>query len=163
VIVLWIANCIPFVRKLPRPTGIGFGAALVALTCGIALGMSFAVTPANGALLRPVHAELNLFGWAALLICGMTYYFAPRFAGSPVRWPRLVPVQLALTIGSLAAGIALLWLRIEGYDTRSAVELTHLASAIGLALLSAIVAATFAVPRPQSVTRIQIVPGARRR
>lgn len=158
VIILWIANCLPFVTKLPRATRVGFGASLVALICGIALGMSFAVTPANGALLRPVHAELNLFGWAALLICGVTYYLAPRFAGMPLRWPRLMPVQLALTIGSLAVGIALIWLRIEGHDTGSAVQWTHLVSGLGLGLLSVIVAATFAVPKRQPVGTIQLMP-----
>ncbi len=163
VIILWIANCLPFAAKLPRPTGVGFGAALVALTCGVALGMSFAVTPANGALLRPVHAELNLFGWAGLLICGLVYYFAPRFAGMPLRWPRLMPVQLALTIGSLAMGIALLWLRIRGYDVGSSVQAAHLGSAIGLALLGAIVAATFAAPKRLPVGAIQLIPGPRPR
>ncbi len=163
VIILWIANCLPFIGKLPRSTGVGFGAALVALTCGIALGMSFAVTPANGALLRQVHAELNLFGWAALLICGVVYYLAPRFAGMPLRWPRLVPVQLALTIGSLAAGIGLLWLRIEGYETGSSVQAAHLGSALGLVLLSAIVAATFAVPKRHPVGVIQVIAGPRPR
>lgn len=158
VIILWIANCLPFVRKLPRTTEIGFGAALGALIIGIALGMSFAVTPANGALLRPVHAELNLFGWAALLICGVTYYLAPRFAGSPLRWPRLALVQLALTIGSLALGIALLWLRIEGHDTGSAVQISHLGSAVGIGLLGVMVAATFAAPKRHPVGTIQMMP-----
>ena len=163
VIVLWVANVLPFIGQLPRPTGIGFGAALVALTLGIALGMSFAVTPANGALLRPVHAELNLFGWAALLICGAVYYFAPRFAGMPLRWPRLVPIQLALTIGSLAAGIALLWLRIEGYETGMSVQIAHLGSALGLVLLGTIVAATFAAPKRLPVGAIQVMPRPRPR
>lgn len=163
VIILWIANCLPFVRALPRLTGIGFGAALVALTFGIALGMSFAVTPANGAVLRPVHAELNVFGWGALLICGVTYYLAPRFAGNPLKWPRLVPVQLALTVGSLAAGVVLIWLRIEGHDTGSAIQLTHLGSALGIGLLSVIVAATFAAPKRHTVSTIQLMPKARLR
>lgn len=158
VIILWIANCLPFIAKLPRYTAVGMGAALAALVMGIALGMSFAVTPANGALLRPVHAELNLFGWAALLICGVTYYLAPRFAGMPLRWPRLALVQLALTIGSLALGIVLLWLRIEGHDTNEAVQAAHLGSAIGLGLLGVMVAGTFAAPKRHPVGTIQIMP-----
>jgi hypothetical protein len=148
---------------LPRSTSIGFGTALAALTFGVGLGMSFAVTPANGAVLRPVHAELNLFGWGALLICGVTYYLAPRFAGMPLKWPRLMPLQLALTIGSLAAGIALLWLRIEGYDTGAAAPLAHLGSAVGLGLLGVIVAATFAAPKRLPVGTIQLIPRARLR
>lgn len=163
VIILWITNCMPFVGKLPRPTSIGFGAALAALTFGVAMGMSFAVTPAQGALLRPVHAELNLFGWAAFLICGVVYFLAPRFAGTPLRWPRLMPVQLALTIGSLAAGVVLLWLRIEGHDTGSGVQLAHVGSALGIVILGAIVAATFAAPKRQTVSFIQMMPGPRPR
>lgn len=157
VIALWIGNCLPFIRKLPRPTAIGFGAAIAALAVGIALGMSFAVTPANGAVLRPVHAELNLFGWAALLIAGITYYFAPRFAGSPLRWPQLIPLQLALMIGSLALSVTLVWLRLEGHDTGAAVGLAHLGYAIGLGMQSVIVAATFALPRKAPVAPIQLM------
>ncbi len=152
VIALWIGNCLPFIRKLPRPTAIGFGGAVAALAVGIGLGMSFAVTPANGALLRPVHAELNLFGWAGLLITGVTYYLAPRFAGSPLHWPRLLPLQLGLTIGGLALSVALVWLRIEGHDAGEMVGIAHLACASGLALMGVMVAGTFArKPRPLAV------------
>lgn len=152
VIALWIGNCLPFIRLLPRSTAIGFGAAVLALAFGVALGMSFAVTPANGALLRPVHAELNLFGWAGLLISGVTYYLAPRFAGSPLRWPRLVPLQLILTIGGLASSVALVWLRVEGHDTGELVGVAHLVCATGLALLGVMVAGTFASnPRPLAI------------
>ncbi|MEZ4505145.1 MAG: hypothetical protein R2848_04570 [Thermomicrobiales bacterium] len=157
VIILWIANCLPFVRKLPRTTEIGFGAALGALIIGIALGMSFAVTPANGALLgRCMPSEPLRMGRSR--ICGVTYYLAPRFAGSPLRWPRLALVQLALTIGSLALGIALLWLRIEGHDTGSAVQISHLGSAVGIGLLGVMVAATFAAPKRHPVGTIQMMP-----
>jgi hypothetical protein len=157
VIALWIGNCLPFLRKLPRPTWIGLGAAMSALACGIALGMSFAVTPANGAWLRPVHAELNIFGWAALLIAGVTYYLAPRFAGSPLRWARLVPLQLGLTIGGLAASVALVWLRIYGHDAGVGVGLAHLVCAVGLALLGVMVAGTFASARQVQVAPIQLM------
>lgn len=157
VIALWIGNCLPFVRSLPRTTGIGVAAAMAALAVGIALGMSFAVTPANGALLRLVHAELNLFGWVALLIAGITYYFAPRFAGSPLRWPQLIPLQLGLTIGSLALSVALVWLRVEGHDAGSAVGLAHLGYAVGIGIESVIVAGTFMLPRKAPVAPIQLM------
>lgn len=157
VIALWIGNCLPFLRKLPRPTWIGLGGAMAALACGIALGMSFAVTPAYGAWLRPVHAELNIFGWAALLIAGVTYYLAPRFAGAPLRWPRLVPLQLGLTIGGLAASVALVWLRIYGHDAGVGVGLAHLVCAAGLGLMSVMVAATFASGRRAQAVPIQVM------
>lgn len=144
VIALWIGNCLPFIRKLPRFTSAGFGAALLALAVGIGLGMSFAVTPANGALLRPVHAELNLFGWAGLLITGVTYYLAPRFAGADLRWGRFAPVQLGATIGGLALSVVLVWLRIEGHDLGALIGIAHLICAAGLAMLGIMVAGTFA-------------------
>jgi cbb3-type cytochrome oxidase subunit 1 len=161
IIALWIGNCLPFIRKLPRPTAIGFGAAVVALAIGIGLGMSFAVTPANGALLRPVHAEINLFGWAGLLITGVTYYLAPRFAGTPLHWQRLLPLQLGLTIGGLALSVVLVWLRIEGHDAGELVGIAHLVCASGLAMMGVMVAGTFASkPRPLTVPLRMMKPPA---
>jgi hypothetical protein len=64
-------------------------AAFVYLACGIGLGIWFALDRMAGALLRPLHAELNLWGWATLLIYGMAYHMLPRFAGSAPRQPRL--------------------------------------------------------------------------
>jgi hypothetical protein len=161
IIALWIGNCLPFIRKLPRPTAIGFGSAVVALAVGIGLGMSFAVTPANGALLRPVHAELNLFGWAGLLITGVTYYLAPRFAGTPLHWQRLLPLQLGLTIGGLALSVVLVWLRIEGHDAGELVGIAHLVCASGLAMMGVMVAGTFASkPRPLAVPLQMMKPPA---
>ena len=55
------------------------------LACGIGLGAWFAVDRAAGAWLRPLHAELNLWGWATLLIYGMAYHMLPRFAGRAPR------------------------------------------------------------------------------
>src|SRR5689334_17221445 len=48
-------------------------AAFVCLALGIGLGAWFAINRAQGALLRPLHAEFNLWGWATLLIYGMAY------------------------------------------------------------------------------------------
>jgi hypothetical protein len=157
VIALWIGNCLPFIRKLPRPTAIGFGGAVIALAIGIALGMSFAVTPVNGVFLRPVHAELNVFGWAGLLITGVTYYLAPRFAGTPLHWPRLLPFQLGLTIGGLALSVALVWLRIDGHDAGKLVGVAHLACASGLVLMGGMVAGTFASKRRPLAVPLQVM------
>jgi hypothetical protein len=77
-------------------------AAFVYLACGIALGVWFAVDRATGALLRPLHAELNLWGWATLLIYGMAYHMLPRFAGRAPRWPRLAAAQSWLAIAGVA-------------------------------------------------------------
>lgn len=162
-IALWIGNCLPFIRKLPRFTAIGVGAAFTALGFGIALGMSFAVTPAQGAFLRPVHAELNLFGWAGLLISGVAYYLVPRFAGAPLRWSRVAIAQLALTAISLAASVALLWLRIEGHDTGAAIQIAHIGCAVGFGMLGVVVAGTFWSRQPQHVGAINLMPRSRAR
>lgn len=73
-------------------------AAFLCLAGGIGLGVVFAFDRATGAALRPLHVELNLWGWVTLLIYGMGYHMLPRFAGRPLRWPRLVYAQSWLAI-----------------------------------------------------------------
>ena len=84
-------------------------AAFLALAAGVALGAWFAVDRAAGAWLRPLHAELNLWGWATLLIYGMGYHMLPRFAGRPLVRTRLATVQSWLAIAGVAL-VALGWL-----------------------------------------------------
>ena len=86
-------------------------AAFVYLACGIGLGVWFALDRATGAMLRPLHAELNLWGWATLLIYGMAYHMLPRFAGRMLRWPRLGTAQSWLAIMSVAL-VAAGWLGV---------------------------------------------------
>lgn len=81
--------------------------ALLCLAVGVGLGAVFAFDRATGAILRPLHVELNLWGWATLLIYGMAYQMLPRFTGQPLRWPQLADAQswLALAgVASVAAG-----------------------------------------------------------
>jgi len=75
--------------------------ALLCLVLGIGLGASFAVDRALGATLRPLHAELNLWGYVTLLIYGMAYHMLPRFAGHPLRWVALATLQSWLAIGGV--------------------------------------------------------------
>ncbi|MFO7168017.1 MAG: hypothetical protein DIU80_008300 [Chloroflexota bacterium] len=84
-------------------------AAFVCLAAGIALGAAFAIDRRLGGALRPLHAELNLWGWVTLLIYGMAYHIVPRFAGQPLRRPRLAEVQSYLAIAGVALA-ALGWL-----------------------------------------------------
>ena len=94
-------------------------AALLYLALGIALGASFALDRALGARLRPLHAELNLWGWVTLLIYGMAYHMLPRFNGRALRWPGLAHAQSWLAIsgvvlvagGWIALLLALPWAR----------------------------------------------------
>ena len=76
--------------------------AFVYLALGVGLGAWFAIDRAAGASLRPLHAGLNLWGWATLLIYGMAYHMLPRFAGRPLRWPRLAAWQSSLAIAGVA-------------------------------------------------------------
>jgi hypothetical protein len=88
-------------------------AAFGCLALGIGLGVWFALDRAAGATLRPLHAALNLWGWATLLIYGMAYHMLPRFAGRPLRWPRLAAAQSWLALGGVAL-VALGWVAVVG-------------------------------------------------
>lgn len=77
-------------------------AAFIWLTLGIGLGATFALNRALGAQLRPLHAELLLWGWTTLLIYGMGYHMLPRFAARPMRGLRLANAQSWLAIGGVA-------------------------------------------------------------
>ena len=87
--------------------------AFVALALGIGLGAWFAIDRAPGAWLRPLHAELNLWGWTTLLIYGMAYHMLPRFAGRPLRRTRLANAQSWLAIAGVVL-IALGWAGVVG-------------------------------------------------
>jgi hypothetical protein len=84
-------------------------AAMLALAAGILLGVAFALDRSLGARLRPLHAELNLWGWSTLLIYGVGYHMLPRFCGRPLARPRLAEAQGWLAIGGVAAA-SLGWL-----------------------------------------------------
>jgi hypothetical protein len=84
-------------------------AAFLCLALGIGLGLWFALDRASGAVWRPLHAALNLWGWATLLIYGMSYHMLPRFTGRPLRWPRLAEAQSWLAILAVAL-VGLGWL-----------------------------------------------------
>jgi hypothetical protein len=86
-------------------------AAFLYLAFGIGLGAWFALDRATGALLRPLHAELNLWGWATLLIYGMAYHMLPRFAGRALRWQRLATAQSWLAIAGVAL-VAAGWISV---------------------------------------------------
>ena len=147
-ILLLLVNVAPLIPGLPQPTRTAFTGAAVLLLVGIALGSLFAVDPAIGARLRLAHAEINLFGWTGLLISGAGYYLVPRFAGHPLRWPRLAPVQLgALSAGVVLAVVALVW-RAYGVGSPALLLLAQVLIASGFALFALLVAGTM---RPWSL------------
>jgi hypothetical protein len=80
------------------------------LAMGVGLGVAFAANRGIAVALRPLHAELNHWGFATLLVYGMAFHVLPRFAGRPLRWPRLADAQswLAMAgVGVTSAGLVL--------------------------------------------------------
>jgi hypothetical protein len=140
---LFLFNIAPLVLALPALTRPAYMAAMVFLAAGIALGAVFALDPALGARLRLTHAEVNLFGWTGLLMSGAGYYLAPRFAGQPLRWRRLAPVQLGvLTFGVILGAAAFAW-RATGNGPASLVLAAHVLVALGFLFFAIELAGTF--------------------
>lgn len=141
---LFIALIAPMLPGLPLSTRVGFASAAFVFVCGITLGGAFAIDPALGARLRLAHATLNLFGGAGFLISGVAYYLVPRFAGRPLRWPRLVGPQLVvlgLGIGFAAAGWT--W-NAYGGDAIWPIATGYAAVAVAFGLLGIMISGTFA-------------------
>jgi cbb3-type cytochrome oxidase subunit 1 len=115
-------------------------AALLYLALGIALGAAFALDRSYGAWLRPLHAELNLWGWVTLLIYGLAYHMLPRFAGRQLPRPALASAQAWAAIGGVALA-ALGWLLLVvapviGRPLLAAGAALQLLAALGFALLA---------------------------
>jgi hypothetical protein len=86
----------PMLHGLSGPTLAVFIPAAVMLVTGGVLALAFAIDPGAAARLCQVHAEISLFGWAGLLGSGVCSYLFPRFAGWPLRWPRLAWLQVVV-------------------------------------------------------------------
>ncbi len=142
-IALFLIMIALLVVALPGWSRPAVAAAAICLLVGIGLGTAFAIDRPLGVRLRIVHAELNLFGWAGMLLTGMGYYLVPRFAGRPLRWPRLAGVQLALLGGGVVLGAVAAAQRAYGGDPVVSLKLAQVAVAAGFALFAAIVAGTF--------------------
>jgi hypothetical protein len=142
-IILFLITIVPLVLRMPGVSQPAVLAAACFLMTGVSLGAWFAADAAIGARLRLVHAEINLFGWIGLLIAGVGYYLAPRFAGRPLRWPRLAPVQLALLGSGVLAGSIALAFRAYGHVSTTAIIGSHALLAAGFALFGLLIAGTF--------------------
>lgn len=112
IFLVW--NVVPLARILPWMTRFAVIGAGVYLVLGVSLGASAAMDPANHATLRLAHAQINLFGWGGLLVCGVGYYLFPRFAGQPLRWPRLAAAQGMLLLGSVIVSATAWWRYFDG-------------------------------------------------
>jgi hypothetical protein len=158
---LFLLNIAPLVPALPGLTRPAFIGAMLMLLTGITLGALFAIDPALGARLRLTHAEINLFGWTGLLICGVGYYLAPRFAGRPLRWPRLAPVQLWMLAAGIVLGVAALVWRVYAGGPAALVLASQLLVAASYLLFGILVAGTFFARRKQAGTVASLQLGAR--
>jgi hypothetical protein len=160
-VILFLVTITPQVARMPGVSKPAMLAAALLLATGVFLGAWFAGHPVMGARLRLVHAEINLFGFAGLLIAGVGYYLVPRFAGRPLRWPRLAILQLALLSGGVLAGSTALAFRAYGHVSEAAIIGAHALLAAGFALLGLLIAATF-FRKPTTATISTIQLGASR-
>jgi hybrid cluster-associated redox disulfide protein len=78
-------------------------AALVYLALGGLLGLGMAVVPGAPDHLSFTHVHLLLGGFMAMMVFGVGYFILPRFAGTALRWPRLVGVHFWMANLSLLA------------------------------------------------------------
>ncbi|HET6516226.1 MAG TPA: cbb3-type cytochrome c oxidase subunit I [Thermodesulfovibrionales bacterium] len=46
--------------------------------------------------LKFVHSHLNMLGWVSMMIFGVGYHILPRFAGKPLKSPKMGEVQFWL-------------------------------------------------------------------
>lgn len=158
-VMLFLVTIVPMMPSLPGPTRAGFAGAALALASGVALGAAFAINPVLGAHLRSAHAMLNLFGGAGFLISGVAYYLVPRFAGRPLRWPRLVGFQLALLSGGIILGAGGWAWKGFGGNAVGAVSLAHAVVAVGFLLLGLVIGGTFAQHAVGSVASVTVSAG----
>lgn len=143
LLLLW--NVLPLVNRLPGLSRAAVTAAGLFLAVGVLLGASAAVDPVNHTRLRFSHAEVNLLGWAGLLICGMGYYLFPRLAGHPLQWPRLASMQVAIHVaGVLVGAVAWWWYLAVDRDAWIGVQIGALTVCASFLLFAGIVSATFA-------------------
>jgi hypothetical protein len=147
------------VQQLPPTTRIAMSAAGLFLLVGVALGAVFAIDPVMGARLRLSHAEVNLFGFVALVIVGAGNYLVPRFAGRVPRWPRLAVVEIGGLAGGVTAGAVAFGLRSYGYHVDGMIAASQSAIAVGIGAFAVWVGATFA-SKPGSA--MQLRPAARK-
>ncbi|MBI5101710.1 MAG: hypothetical protein HZB33_07760 [Nitrospirae bacterium] len=56
------------------------------------LGIAMLADPSLMAL-KFVHSHLNLLGWVSMMIYGVGYHILPKFAGRPLKYPKIGELQ----------------------------------------------------------------------
>jgi len=84
-------------------------ATLLALSAGFGLGAGLFAHPAGAwwPAAAQAHGHAQLFGWAGLLVLGVSFHFLPRLRGAPLAGAGLVPWVLALYGGGVALRVLL--------------------------------------------------------
>jgi hypothetical protein len=158
-LLLFIWNIMPLVARLPGIPRYGLTSAAVFLAAGVLLGASVAVDPANHVRLRFSHGQVNLLGWAGLLVCSMGYYLFPRFAGQPLRWPRLARMQLVLhTVGVLLGAVSWWWYLALDTAASTFIAAGGLLVSLSFLLFASVIAATFRRSSSVVTSEIQLHP-----
>lgn len=158
---LFIASIVPMLPGPSVPTRVGFATSALVLAFGITLGVAFAINPATGAHLRFAHATLNLFGGVGFLISGVAYYLVPRFAGRPLRWPRLMGPQLVMLALGILAAAGGWWSHGYGGNATALIRLGHTAMSTSFLLLGIVIGDTFAQPSSAPTGSIEVLPRQR--
>ena len=142
LIMLW--NVAPLAWRLPGISRAAIIGAACYLALGVSIGASAAMDPVNHVTLRLAHAQINLFGWGGLLICGVGYYLFPRFAGQPLRWPYLARAQMVLLLLSVIVSATAWWRYFDGdRSVEPLLTITGLSIAASFLTFGAITALTF--------------------
>lgn len=79
---------------------------VVALIVGVSLGMWMGAN--HDFTLRPVHAHINLIGWASMMLFGLTYRVMPHAAQGRLPWLQLVLAAVGFVL--MMAGLTALLL-----------------------------------------------------
>ncbi len=160
-VILLVVNVFPMARKMPPTVRTGVIAAACFLALGVSLGASVAIDPANHTALRLAHAQINLYGWAGLLISGVGYYLFPRFAGQPLRWPRVAQIQVVLLLISVIVSSTAWWRFFRGNSfVEPLLTITALTIAASFLIFATLIGLTFMSARA-GVTTNTIQPTTR--
>lgn len=88
------------------------GMSIIYLTVASVMGVAMLGHPSL-ITLKFVHSHLMLIGWVSMMIFGVGYHILPRFAGTPLKHPKMGEMQFWLAniglIGMLLFSVASLY------------------------------------------------------
>ncbi|HET7034821.1 MAG TPA: hypothetical protein VFI42_03995 [Thermomicrobiaceae bacterium] len=155
-LLVFVWNILPLALDLPRLTRVGLVAAGLLLALGVSFGALMAAAPSWQPRLHQTHAELNVFGWAGLLVTAFGYYLFPRLAGQPLRHARLAATQLGALLGGVLLSAGAWYAYVDGVSAaRWLVVAGSALSAAGLLGFGLLMGSTFLAGRPRATARKQ--------